>query len=174
MYNKTIIRFSFRVILNNKGLGKCYQPWPSAGLIMLTSTFIIPYIIRKTSLNNYLLFSMEQGMVHWWEPSPSHQCGSVSNLGINAMCGLSLLLILSFAPRDFSPVTCTPVFLSPKTIIFKFQFDQERQTKNHSVDENPKCAKTAEKVVNSAVRAKEKSFRLTYSGICYRSNLISG
>ena len=64
MYNKTIIRFSFRVILNNCGLGKCYQPRPSAGLIMLTSTFIIPYIIRETSLNN-LLFSMEQGMVHW-------------------------------------------------------------------------------------------------------------
>ena len=99
MYNKTIIRFSFRVILNNRGLGKCYQPRPSAGLIMLTSTFIIPYIIRKTSLNN-LLFSMEQGMVHWWEPSPSHQCGPVSNVGFNAMCGLSLLLILSFAPRD--------------------------------------------------------------------------
>ena len=64
--------------------------------------------------------------------------------------------------------------LSPKTIIFKFQFDQERQTENHSVDENPKCAKTAEKVVHSAVCAKEKTFRLTYSGICYRSNLISG
>ena len=71
---------------------------------------------------------------------------------------------------NFSPVTCTPVFLSPKSIIFKFQFDQERQTKNHSVDENPKCAKTAEKVVNSAVRVKEKTFWLTYSCICYRSN----
>ena len=64
MYNKTIIRLNFRVILNNRSLGKCYQPRPSAGLIMLTSTFIIPYIIRETSLNN-LLFSMEQGMVHW-------------------------------------------------------------------------------------------------------------
>ena len=174
MYNKTIIRFSFRVILNNRGLGKCYQPRPSAGLIMLTSTFIIPYIIRKTSLNN-LLFSMEQGMVHWWEPSPSHQCGPVSNVGINASVGW---VCCWFSPLlqeiNFSPVTCTPVFLSPKSIIFKFQFDQERQTKNHSVDENPKCAKTAEKVVNSAVRVKEKTFWLTYSCICYRSNLISG
>ena len=30
MYNKTIIRFGFCDILNNQGLGKCYQPRPSA------------------------------------------------------------------------------------------------------------------------------------------------
>ena len=41
MYNKTIIRFGFCDILNNQGLGKCYQPWPSAWLITLTSTLII-------------------------------------------------------------------------------------------------------------------------------------
>ena len=28
MYNKKIIRFSFRDIQNNQGLGKCYQPQP--------------------------------------------------------------------------------------------------------------------------------------------------
>ena len=61
-------------------------------------------------------------------------------------------------------------FPLPQKHHFQFQFDQERQTKNHSVDENPKCAKTAEKVVNSAVRVKEKTFWLTYSCICYRSN----
>ena len=33
MYNKTVIRFGFCVILNNQGLGKCYQPRPSARLI---------------------------------------------------------------------------------------------------------------------------------------------
>ena len=30
MYNKTIIRFGFREIQNNRGLGKGYQPQPSA------------------------------------------------------------------------------------------------------------------------------------------------
>ena len=33
----------------------------------------------------------------------SHQCGLGSNPGIDAICGLSLLLVLSFAPRGFSP-----------------------------------------------------------------------
>ena len=32
----------------------------------------------------------------------SHQCGPDSNPGVDAICGLSLLLVLSFAPRDFS------------------------------------------------------------------------
>ena len=48
--------------------------------------------------------------------------GSGSNLGVNAICGLSLLLVLSLAPRGFSPGNL--VFLSPKTNISKFQFDQ--------------------------------------------------
>ena len=38
----------------------------------------------------------------------SHQCGPGSNPGVDAICGLSLLLVLSFAPRGFSPGT--PVF----------------------------------------------------------------
>ena len=42
----------------------------------------------------------------------SHQCGPGSNPGVEAICGLSLLLVLSFAPRGFSPGT--PVFLSPQ------------------------------------------------------------
>ena len=33
----------------------------------------------------------------------SHQCGPDSNPGVVAMCGLSLLLVRSLAPRDFSP-----------------------------------------------------------------------
>ena len=42
----------------------------------------------------------------------------------DAICGLSLLLVLSFAPRGFSPGT--PVFPSPQKPAFsKFQFDQE-------------------------------------------------
>ena len=43
---------------------------------------------------------------------PSHQCGRGSNPGVNAICGLSLLLVLSFAPRGFS--LSTPVFPSPQ------------------------------------------------------------
>ena len=35
-----------------------------------------------------------------------------SNPGIDALCGLSLLLTVSFAPRGFSP--CTLVFPSPQ------------------------------------------------------------
>ena len=55
----------------------------------------------------------------------SHQCGAGSNPGVDAICGLSLLLVLSFAPRGFSPGT--PVFPSPqkKFNISKFHFDQE-------------------------------------------------
>ena len=41
----------------------------------------------------------------------SHQCGPGSNPGVDAICGLSLLLVLSFAPRGFS--SGTPVFPSP-------------------------------------------------------------
>ena len=41
----------------------------------------------------------------------SHQCSPDSDPGIDAMlCGLSLLLVLSFAPRGLSPGT--PVFSS--------------------------------------------------------------
>ena len=46
----------------------------------------------------------------------SHQCGPVSNPGVDSIGGLSLLLVFSLAPRGF-PLS--------KTNIFKFQFDQE-------------------------------------------------
>ena len=42
----------------------------------------------------------------------SHQCGPGSTPGVDAICGLSLLWVLSLAPRGFSPGT--PVFLSPQ------------------------------------------------------------
>ena len=41
----------------------------------------------------------------------SHQCGPGSNPGVEAICGLSLLLVLYLAPRGFSPDT--PVFPYP-------------------------------------------------------------
>ena len=42
----------------------------------------------------------------------SDQCGPGSNSGVDAICGLSLLLVLSLAPRGFCPGT--PVFPSPQ------------------------------------------------------------
>ena len=45
IYYKTIIRFGFRFIWNNQGLGKCYQPSPK------TSTLIIPDISKALSNN---------------------------------------------------------------------------------------------------------------------------
>ena len=47
MDNKKIIRFAFCDILNNEGLGKCYQPRPWVWLITPTSTLTD---ITKTSL----------------------------------------------------------------------------------------------------------------------------
>ena len=44
----------------------------------------------------------------------SHRCGPGSNPGVNAICGLSLLLVLSLAPRAFSPGS--PVFPSPQKL----------------------------------------------------------
>ena len=54
----------------------------------------------------------------------SHQCRPSSNPDVNAIRGLSLLLVLSFAVRGFSLGTW--VFHSSQlTNISKFQFDQE-------------------------------------------------
>ena len=59
----------------------------------------------------------------------SHQCGPGSNPGVDAIiCGLSLLLVLSFAPRGFSPGTS--VFPSPQ----KPAFPNSNSTRNQ-VDE---------------------------------------
>ena len=62
----------------------------------------------------------------------SHQCGPGSNPGVDAICGLSLLLVLSLAPRGFS--AGTPVFLSPP----KPTSPNSNSTRNQ-VDEKPLC-----------------------------------
>ena len=51
---------------------------------------------------------------------------------INALCGFSLLLVLSLAPRGFTPGT--PVFLFPQ----KPTFPDSNSTRNQ-VDEEPLC-----------------------------------
>ena len=65
----------------------------------------------------------------------SHQCGPGSNPGIDAICGLSLLLVLSFAPRGFS--LGTPVFPSPR----KPTFPNSNSIRNQ-VDKKPLCGCT--------------------------------
>ena len=60
----------------------------------------------------------------------SHQCGLGSNPGVDAICGLSLLLVLSFAPRGFS--LGTPVFPSPQ----KPTFPNSNSTRSQ-VDKEP-------------------------------------
>ena len=62
----------------------------------------------------------------------SHQCGPRSNPGVDAICGLSLFLVLSLAPRGFS--AGTPVFPSPQ----KPTFPNSNSTRNQ-VDEEPLC-----------------------------------
>ena len=62
----------------------------------------------------------------------SHLCGPGSVPRSYAICGLSLLLVLSLAPRGFSPGT--PVFPSPQ----KPTFSNSNSTRNQ-VDEEPLC-----------------------------------
>ena len=61
-----------------------------------------------------------------------HQCGPGSNPGVDAICGLSLLLVLSLAPRGFSPGT--PVLLSSQ----KPTFPNSNSNRNQ-VHEEPPC-----------------------------------
>ena len=61
-----------------------------------------------------------------------HRCGSGSIPGLDAICGLSLLLVLFSAPRGFSPGT--PVFHSPQKLTFP-----NSNSMQISVDEEPLC-----------------------------------
>ena len=60
----------------------------------------------------------------------SRQCGPGSNPGVDAVCGLSLLFVLSSAKRGFSPGT--PVFPCPE----KPTFSNSNSIRNQ-VDEEP-------------------------------------
>ena len=57
---------------------------------------------------------------------------------VDALCGLSLLLVLSLAPRGFSPGT--PVFPSPQ----KPTLPNSNSTRNQ-VDEEPLCGRATSK-----------------------------
>ena len=62
----------------------------------------------------------------------SDQCGAGSNPGVDAICGLRLLLVVSFALTGFSPDT--PVFPSPQ----RPAFPNSNSTRNQ-VDEESLC-----------------------------------
>ena len=64
----------------------------------------------------------------------SHQCGPCSNPGVDAICGLNLLLVLSLAPRGFSLGSVCPVFPSPQ----KPALPNSNSIRNR-IDEEPLC-----------------------------------
>ena len=90
-------------------------------------------------INRHCNINCINSFIHWGARDSavvralaSHQCGLGSNPGFNAICGLKLLLILSFAPRGLSPGT--PVFPS----LQKPAFPNSNSTRNQ-VDEEPLC-----------------------------------
>ena len=92
VYNKTIIRFGFCDIPNNQSLGKCYQPRPSARLITLTSTLIIPDI-TKSSSNDCQMFSKSfifSGLTSFQKPQYCHPFCSASKF--DQSCHLFVVL----------------------------------------------------------------------------------
>ena len=58
----------------------------------------------------------------------SHQCGPGSNPCVDAICGLSLLLVLSLALRGFTRVLRFSPLLKNQHFQLKFQFNQESGT----------------------------------------------
>ena len=66
----------------------------------------------------------------------SHQCGPSSNPSNDAICELSLLLVLSFAPRGFSPGTL--VFPSPQKPTFP---ERNSNLTKSQVDKEPLCGR---------------------------------
>ena len=63
-----------------------------------------------------------------------------SNPGIDAICGLRLLLVFSLAPRRFSPGTSIRFPLSSKTNTFNSSSIWNAPTRFHEFLRNPKCS----------------------------------
>ena len=95
--------------------------------VMLTQWSLLWYSVRLLRSRN---LGSKGGTVV--RALASYQCGPGANPGIDAICGLSLLLVLSLAPRGFSPGT--PVFPSPQ----KPTFPNSNSTRNQA-DEEPLC-----------------------------------
>ena len=71
----------------------------------------------------------------------SHQCGPVSNPGVDAIdvCGLSLLLVLVLAPRSFSPCISFFPLLKKKTLPNSISISNAR-TRFDDFLRTPKCS----------------------------------
>ena len=59
-----------------------------------------PYSMHNSMRDQYVGGSKSGAVVR---TLASHQCGPGSNPGVDTICGLSLLLVLSFTPSGFSP-----------------------------------------------------------------------
>ena len=104
---KTNLKTSFRrFIINSKSLSKHYIPNRNVRMSTTQTRKISKNSKRRTT---YTSPARDGAVVR---ALASHQCGPGSNPGVHAICGLSLFLVLSFAPRGFSPGT--PVFPSPQ------------------------------------------------------------
>ena len=103
---------------------------PSSSL----NTRIPRFIIDVEYFRSFLMGSKDGAVLR---ALASHQCGAGSNPGVDAICGLSLSSVPSFAPRGFSPVT--PVFPSPQ----KPTTPSPIRSGTHNVHEflrTPKCS----------------------------------
>ena len=76
----------------------------------------------------------------------SHQCGPGSNPCVDAIFGLSLLMVLSFAPSGLSPGN--PVFPSPPKETVPANFNSTRD----QVDEELLCEHATSKIVIMMIR----------------------
>ena len=92
--------------------------------------FLFPFSSKFLDLNFAPYWGARNGAVV--RALASHQCGPGSNPIVDTICGLSLLFVLSFGPRGFSPGT--PVFPSPQ----KPTFSNSNSTRNQ-VHEEPLC-----------------------------------
>ena len=83
---------------------------------VFSEIIIVKFLIRRGRWikgSKGLFFSLKPWGVRVSGRAPaSHQCGPGSNRSVDAKCGLSLLLVLSLAPRGFSAGTL--VFPSPR------------------------------------------------------------
>ena len=103
-----------------------------SSLIFLASTLLKTrneFLVTKSAICLVSVGSKDGAVVR---ALAFHHCGPGSNLSVNAICGLSLLLVLSLTPRDFS--SGTPVLPTPQ----KPLFPNSNSTRNQ-VDEEPLC-----------------------------------
>ena len=81
--------------------------------------------VRILSINST---SRELSPPTWRGNEPANDVTRSSTAGVDVICGLSLLLVLSLAPRGFCPgipVSPSPQRARSKINFSEFQFDQE-------------------------------------------------